>query len=56
MHGLNLAIKSKTYFIYEPSSTKPKLYHIRPPWNAGYKANAAGKKVSFSYYSAFAAE
>ena len=28
----------------------------KTPWNAGYKANAAGKKVNFTYYSAFAAE
>ena len=35
---------------------QPQLCHIRPPWNADYKANAAGKKVNFTYYSAFAAE
>ena len=28
----------------------------KTPRNAGYKANAAGKKVNFTYYSAFAAE
>ena len=36
--------------------SQPQLCHIRPPWNADYKANAAGKKVNFTYYSAFAAE
>ena len=41
-------------FVYQ--STQPQLCHIRPPWNADYKANAAGKKVNFTYYSAFAAE
>ena len=40
----------------ESSEAQPQLCHIRPPWNAAYKANAAGKKVNFTYYSAFAAE